>query len=227
MTTTLNSLPRAREIIDEYLVQGFSSIFLRWLSPYGFATKTHAFDKYRAGHWLDFYFEGLEYVLKLNRAGVPFREEYASIILRKLLTPFPSPYVDLQSPAGIGISAIAFNYDGYVYASDESRMLAEMGDTSFQLGHLLRDSYRKIMTSPRLMEPLEESMVEGAPMCSECAFQQYCGADPVYHHATQGDSVGHKLFSDHCRRTMSIVRRLMIIFEDRPEDAEILRSWAY
>lgn len=227
MTTTHASLTRVREIIDEYLAQGFSSIFLRWLSPYGFATKTRAFDKYRINQWLDFYFDGLEYVLELNRSGVSFREEYASILVRKILTSFPNSYVDLQSPAGIGVAAIAFNYDGFVYASDESRMLAEMGDTSFQLGHLLRESYQQIMTSPRLMNPLLESMVEGAPMCSDCAFQQYCGADPVYHHATQGDSVGHKLFSDHCGRTMAIVRRLIRILEDRPEDAGTLRSWAY
>jgi hypothetical protein len=28
-------------------------------------------------------------------------------------------YVDLMSPAGIGIGAVVYNYDGHVYASDE------------------------------------------------------------------------------------------------------------
>src|SRR2546426_8513963 len=39
MTTTEASLNRATEIIDEYLAQGFGGIFLRPLSPYGFAIK--------------------------------------------------------------------------------------------------------------------------------------------------------------------------------------------
>jgi hypothetical protein len=37
MTTTEASLDRAREIIDCYLELGLTNIFLRPLSPYGFA----------------------------------------------------------------------------------------------------------------------------------------------------------------------------------------------
>jgi uncharacterized protein len=40
MTTTAASLDSPAEIVDEYVRQGFSSIFLRPLSPYGFAVKT-------------------------------------------------------------------------------------------------------------------------------------------------------------------------------------------
>jgi sulfatase maturation enzyme AslB (radical SAM superfamily) len=43
MTTTRASLPRVTEIIDEYVKQGFRGIFLRTLSPYGFALKTKLF----------------------------------------------------------------------------------------------------------------------------------------------------------------------------------------
>ena len=39
MTTSPSSLPRVKEIIDEYLRLGFNGIFLRHLSPYGFALK--------------------------------------------------------------------------------------------------------------------------------------------------------------------------------------------
>jgi hypothetical protein len=34
----------------------------------------------------------------------------------------------------IGIGALVYNYDGDIYASDEGRMLAEMGDRTFRLG---------------------------------------------------------------------------------------------
>ena len=42
MTTTRLSLDYPKEIIDEYVRLGFHSIFLRPISPYGFAARTYA-----------------------------------------------------------------------------------------------------------------------------------------------------------------------------------------
>ena len=99
-------------------------------------------------------------------------------------------YVDLTSPAGIGLGALVYNYDGDVYASDEGRMLAEMNDHTFRLGNVHHSSYRDIMLSEQLLQPLQESLTLSAPMCSTCAFEPYCGADPVFHHTTMGDFAG-------------------------------------
>ena len=95
--------------------------------------------------------------------------------------------MDLRNPAGIGIGALVYNYDGDVYASDESRMLAEMGDKTFRLGNVHADTWERLITSDALLAPLEESFAGSVPMCSDCAFQPYCGSEPVFHHATQGD----------------------------------------
>src|ERR1700757_5138426 len=53
MTTTEASLDRVEEIIDEYVALGLDGIFLRPLSPYGFAVKTKQIKKYDAKRWLD------------------------------------------------------------------------------------------------------------------------------------------------------------------------------
>ncbi|MFL5561019.1 MAG: His-Xaa-Ser system radical SAM maturase HxsB, partial [Gemmatimonadaceae bacterium] len=103
MTTTKLSLEHPTEIIDEYVAQGFSSIFLRPLSPYGFAAKTHQRTGYEVEAFLDFYKRALEYIIELNRRGVRISEIYSQILLTKMLTPFSTGYVDLQSPAGAGI----------------------------------------------------------------------------------------------------------------------------
>jgi len=225
MTTTPESLARVEEIVDEYVRLGFRSVFLRSLSPYGFAVKTSLVRRYGEGDWLDFYRRGLAYVLDVNRRGYALREEYTAIVLQKLFSPRGTGYVDLQSPAGIGIGAIVFNYDGAVYASDEGRMLAEMGDTSFRLGHLETDSYEAIMTSEALLRPLEETMLEGAPMCSDCPFLPYCGADPVFHRATVGEPVGHKAFSAFCKKQMGVVRHVIALLEDDPAARRTLLGW--
>jgi uncharacterized protein len=225
MTTTEASLPRAKEIIDEYILHGFHSIFLRPLSPYGFAVKTKWFDAYDTDRWLEFYFEGLAYILDLNKRGFAFRESYASIILSKMFSPMGTRYVDLQSPAGIGISAISFNYNAEVYASDEGRMLAEMNDKTFRLGNVHENSYSEIVLSDNLLNALEASITESVPACNDCGFQPYCGSEPSYHYATQKDTIGHKAFSGFCKRNMAIMRRLITLLSDNPAARQILMGW--
>ena len=225
MTTTRLSLDHPIEIIDEYVRLGFRSIFLRPISPYGFAVRTHAKTGYETERFLDFYKKGLAHIIELNRQGVDLSEGWARILLTKILTPFATHYVDLQSPAGAGIGVAVYNYDGDVYASDESRMLAEMGDRRFRLGNV-HDHYRTIFGGERLAEMVESSVVESLPGCSDCAFQSYCGADPVFHYATHGDMIGHRPTSEFCRRNMAIIRHLFsLLATEDPELFRIFFAW--
>lgn len=226
MTTTLASLSRVQDIIDEYATRDFEGIFLRPLSPYGFAVKTKSFQSYNADRWLQFYKEGLDYVLDLNRSGRSFVEYYTAVILRKMLTSEDPGYVDLMSPSGIGLGAVVYNYDGTVYASDEARMLAEMGIERFKLGDVRLNSASEIFFSDSLLDPIEGSFAYSAPMCNDCAFEPYCGADPVYHFATHGDFVGRKPTSDFCRRNMSIFKHLITLMERDPFARRLFTDWA-
>lgn len=225
MTTTEASLSRVTDIVDEYVRQGFDSIFLRSLSPYGFAIKTKKYHAYDSYEWLNFFKEGLAYIIEVNRSGTFLVEAFSSMLLEKMLTPYGTNYVDMQSPAGIGIGAIVYNYDGDVYASDEGRMLAEMGHPEFRLGSLNDDEYEDVLLSEALLEPLEQSLTESVPMCTDCAFQPYCGSDPVYHFATQGDFVGNKKLSGFCIKSMEVIRHLISLLENDPESRSVLMSW--
>lgn len=227
MTTTLDSLDRVETIVDEYVAHGFNEIFLRPLSPYGFAIRTGQINRYDTERWLEFYQRGIEYVINLNRAGYAMREIYASLILRKMLTPQEPGYVDLRSPAGIAIGAIVYNYDGSVYASDEARMLAEMGDTTFRLGNVLQDDYETLFTNDTLLDALEQSLTVSAPLCSDCAFLPYCGSDPVYHHATQRDVVGNKALSGFCQKNMGVFRYLISRMEEDAFVRQLFHRWAF
>jgi His-Xaa-Ser system radical SAM maturase HxsB len=225
MTTTDTSLSRVEEIVDEYVGLGLDGIFLRPLSPYGFAVKTKLFQRYDTARWLQFYARGLRYILDINRNGTPFLEFYARLLLQRMLNDRPSGYVDLRSPAGTGLGALVYNYDGRVFASDEGRMLAEMGDTTFELGHVNSASYPSLVLSDKLIDLIAASMTQAAPECVDCVFEPHCGADPVYHHATQHDPVGIKPLSDFCGRHKGIMTLLLDLLEKSPEDAAILREW--
>lgn len=226
MTTTDKSLPQVKEIIDEYLRLGFNEIFLRALSPYGFAIKTKKYLSYDTERWLEFYKEGLDYIIKLNKSGTRFVEQFSALILTKMLTPSDPGFVDLMNPSGIGIAAIVFNYDGEVYASDESRMLAEMGDKTFRLGHLSENTYEEIILSDALLDALESTFTLSVPMCSDCAFEPYCGADPIYHHAIHKDMVGRKPESAFCQKNMSVFKHLIDLMRNDPEVKRIFLGWA-
>ena len=210
MTTTRESLKYPKEIVDEYLRTDMGSLFVRELNPYGFAVKTAPAIGYDTKQFVSFYKRILEYVIEINRQGRTFSEAYASMILSKILTPWPIGFVDLQSPSGAGIGVVVYNYDGDVYASDESRMLAEVGDRAFRLGNVLEDSYESIFFGDTMQAIAAASCNEALPGCSDCAYQTYCGADPVRNYGTQGDIFGDRAANDsYCLKNMSIIKYLM------------------
>lgn len=228
MTTTRRSLQHPREIIDEYVSRGFRSIFLRSVSPYGFAVRTKGHTGYLTDEFLEFYRNGLAYILELNRRGVEMAEIYAKVVLTKIMTPFPTMYTDLQSPAAAGIGAVIYNYDGDVYATDEARMLAEMGDKTFRLGNVHENSYEEIFQGETLRAITAASVNESLPGCSDCPYQLYCGADPIFHHASQGDVVGHRPTSEFCQRNMGVINELFrYIRAGDPNIMRIFWAWVY
>lgn len=226
MTTTSASLDYVEEIIDEYVRQEFHTIFLRPISPYGFAVKTRKRTGYEMTRFLEFYKRGLSHILDINRSGYRLAEIYTQILLTKILTPYGTGYVDLQSPAGEAWNVLVYNYDGNVFASDESRMLAEMRDTTFRLGNVHEDTRRTLLTSDPALAMFESSCNQALVGCSDCAFQTYCGADPIFHHATQGDMYGHRPSSDFCTRNMESIKHLFsYIAEDDPATMAIFWTW--
>lgn len=225
MTTTALSLEHPVEIVEEYYKQGFRNIFLRPISPYGFAVRNERKNKYETDKFLAFYKTALNRILEYNFSGEYFSEDYATIILKKILTPFPVGYVDLSSPTGSITNAIVFNYDGAVYASDESRMLAEMKDYTFKLGHLDENTYEEIFYGEKALQIVESGINESLVGCSDCAFQTYCGADPIHNHATQGDMLGYRPTSTFCHKNMEIIRYLIELMDSDKRIKEIFESW--
>lgn len=226
MTTSEFSLDYPREIVDSYRELGFRNMFLRPLNPYGRAKDNASWDLYY-DRFIKFYKEALEYILKLNREGEYFREDFTAMLMKKILTPFPIGFVDLQSPAGIINSVIVYGYDGYVYCSDESRMMAEEGDYTFRLGRV-DSTYQELFCGEKARQLSEVWATEYIAGCSDCAYFQYCGADPVRNYSTQGDWYGHRPTSLFCRFHKEVFDYLFTMIDERGKDIlPIFLSWAY
>ena len=223
-TTSVQALQYPIEIIDEYVKLGFKGIFLRALNPYGLASYNQDWIKY-TDDFISFYKNAFEHIIEINRHGTFFMEEFAAIILRKMLTPFCTGFVDLQSPAGIVNSVLVYNYDGYVYASDESRMLAENGDFTFRLGNV-HDDYNDIVFGSKVQHIAQIWANETLAGCSDCALRNFCGADPVRNYSTQGDMYGHRPTSLLCKKNKAIIEYLITLLIEREEEIlPIFKRW--
>ena len=226
MTATRNSLGRFPEIIDEYLRLGLRHIVFRPLNPYGRSVANQSELSYSVQEYMSSVEEGLRHIVELNRSGINMVEGYTSLLLRRMLTPFPTGYVDLQSPSGSGISGAIYNHTGGIYASDEGRMLAEMGDERFRLGDV-RDDYKSVFAGEKLKEIVRHSIVETLPQCSDCAYRMWCGADPVRQYAVQKDLVGHKAFCDFCHKHTAHFDLLLRMLDEGDSTRNILWNWAW
>ena len=226
MTTTKDSLAYHKEIIDEYVSLGFESVFIRELNPYGFAVKSFKKIGYTTNEFIEFYKKCLTYIIDLNKSGIKFRENYASIILKKLMTPLSVGFVDLQSPCGTGFGVTLYNYNGDVYPSDESRMIAESGDEFFRLGNVLADDYDDIFFSEKMQLIASAAITDSLPQCSDCAYSPFCGAEPVRHYQTQKDVFGHRADDSFCTKNKEIIKTIIdIINSGSDEEKNILMGW--
>lgn len=226
MTATNDSLEYFTDIVDEYLAQGFNAIFIRSLNPYGSAKRDMHFLGYRMEDFIESYKKAFKHIVNINLNGTFFVECYASLLLGKILTPFSAGFVDLQSPSGVAICGVIYNHDGNVYVSDEARMLANDGDTTFSMGNVHENTYQELFHSDKIISLLKQSCLECLPVCSYCVFQCYCGVDPIRNYAEQGEVVGNRMMSTVCKINMAIFQYLFeLIKENDKPTMDVLWSW--
>lgn len=217
MTTTMTSLTMPEAIIDEYVRLGFDEVFIRPLANHGFAMRNAAHLTYSRNAFFDFYSRCLDRVLWWNKQGIALREATAAAWLNKILSPFDSGYVDLQTQSGAGTAVMVYNYDGFVYPSDEARMLTETGNSSLRLGRI-GEPLRELQASAVVEYLRTQSDGEARAECASCPYHTYCGPDPIEALA-RGDSVAvHE--TDHCRRSTWMFRHLLDRFDRAESDSD-------
>lgn len=225
-TTTRISLNKAKQIVDEYVTNGFDNIFIRPLTPLGYA-KTQWHDiGYTPEEFGAFYKEVLGYVLELNKQGVTISEGHASIILPKILAGRGLNYMELRSPCGATCGQMAYYYDGRVFTCDEGRMLAEMGNPAFKLGDVFNSTYDDLLDSPVCRAALDASILESLPGCCDCVYQPYCGTCPVINLADGGNIMPMRANNYRCQVYKAIFDSIFeVLYRNDEEEINILRKW--
>ena len=88
------------------------------------------------------------------------------------------------------------------------------------------NTYEEIFLNETLLEALEDSFAQSVPMCTDCAFEPYCGPDPVQHWGLHKDFLGRKPESEFCTRNMAIFKHLIGLMESDLFIKSLFTRWA-
>ena len=210
-------------IVEAHLSLGLKDMFIRPVSPYGFAKKpSFAFSM---PEYFAFYHALMQEILSQNQRGNPVVEHSAAIHLKRIFNPGFSGYADLKSPSGVVLNCILFNYDGRVYGSDESRMLQKVNpEADFSAGNVSSLTFSR---NDYYQSSLASSFNFAMPGCDTCAYQPFCGADPCQSISVQGEPVGDKSRSTFCHYHKGMFRYLLNEISQGGAMANMLKGWAY
>ena len=224
MTTTKLSLKYPEAIIDTYRELGLGGIFLRPLSPIGYARSVWGEIGYTPEEYAAFYRAALKYILKLNRRGERFVERGAAVVGMKALAKKDPNFLDLRSPCGAAIGQLAYNWDGGVYTCDEGRMAGQGSDDFFRLGGVHGNSYAEIISAPAARACALASCLDNQPACARCAWRPFCGVCPVHNYETQGSPSGNISGSGWCRTQKGVFNAIFDALSE-PSGRKVIESW--
>lgn len=227
LTATKETLPKYKEIIDTYVDLGMDGIFLRWLNPYGFAAADMKTLAYSDEQWIEFYKKSLDYIIELNLSWVQFRENITSIYLMKIFNLKDPAFMDIRSPSGIAVGWVAYNYDGKVYASDESRMLGRMWIEDFLMTPMLetgKETYEAMMNSDISKIAIQSSTLDGLPGYNDHVYKPYLWVDIIHNFKMTGN-VYNPLPKDGKMKLQIAILDYIFDRIREPEVEKIFMSW--
>ena len=224
-TTTRQSLRYPKEIVRTYHDLGMSGLFIRPLTPLGFAHDRWKAIGYTAGEFISFYREAFDEILRINKEDSCFVEQHALIFLKKILGGYSTNYMELRSPCGAGVGQMAYYYDGNVYTCDEARMVAEAGDELFRMGDVYHDDYQSLVSSSPCKVVCGASIIESLPVCSDCVYQPYCGVCPVINYALDNNIFTKGVKTYRCEVYKGILDCIFEKLRGSEEAKTIMESW--
>ena len=224
-TTTKNSLKYAKQIVETYLQCGLENVFIRPLTPLGYARKNWDKIGYTVKEFLIFYEELLDYILQLNKKGRNIREGHSILFLNKILGRVSGNYMELRSPCGAGIGQMAYYYDGAIFTCDEGRMLYEMGNDTFQIGKVNNSTYQSIMDNRITKLTCQSSILEAIPQCCDCVYHPFCGVCPVVNLASCNNIYVRVANSYRCQIYKGMLDILFKRIYDNAEELAIFNRW--
>ena len=225
LTVSKYNLPYLKDVINEYISLGIPYIFIRELNPFGYAIENYDLH-YTIQSFLSQYIKAIEYIFDINKSGTYFPEIYLTILLSRILTPYSTGFMDLQSPSGAGLNGMIYDNNGDVYLSDEGRMhYRSTSNKTFCVGNVNSDSWRENFCSKKFGKIISKSWLDSTPGCAWCAYLPYCGADVVKNYIYTGH-YSNSIDSRSCKKHLALFNYIFNCLyncDDLTED--VIWSW--
>jgi len=207
-----------KAFIDEYLKLGQESVFFKPFRASGRALKSIDNLEMKPEDFFNFWKEGIEYCISLNKKGIKIRELNTIYFITNILSPHRKSMCH-RRPCGAGLSILSYNSDGTINGCDATR-----GQGFLDLGHVDEDDYPTIRSRALPLLALAPDLI---PVCSSCPFVAYCSLCLADNFGRENDLYPKVPRSFGCQWQKLAFSYLFQKFSKNDEDAEILRSWGY
>lgn len=227
LTLTRPALENYKKVIDAYVELGLSVVGLRWLNPYWFAAAEKERLSYTPQEFIEFFHKAMDYIIELNLQGIKLHEMISQVYLTKIIKWIDPNFMDLRSPSGPAIWCVAYNYNGDVYASDESRMLGRMGVYDFLMTPMLDSpeaTYRAMAMSDVTKIAVQTSTLDGLPGYNDHVYKPYMGVDMIYAYTQDGNPYSSFMKDDRNKMQLARIDYLFEKMQD-PKIRQIFESW--
>lgn len=225
-TLTKKTIERgAVDYVKACVDAGVQRIYSRPLSEYGYAATTKSTLGYSTQQYLEFFNNLLDEQIARYGSNHPFSDDSISGLLERIYRPQSSNDVDSMSPAGYALSTCVINYDGLIFGSDEARMLFESTKApSLPIGKLLESEWRPGGFNLH-QQLLESSFIETNVHCETCAYQPFCGLDPVETMREQHGLIGEKPTLSQCQISLGTYDAIFERIKRGVLTEEMVKAW--
>ncbi|MBR9679985.1 MAG: SPASM domain-containing protein, partial [Candidatus Altiarchaeota archaeon] len=215
---TKHSLPKWKEVVDEYLSLGIRKIRFKYLSYFGRAPHLWKELGYSPEEFFSSWKKMIEYLFELNQRGMMVTDDLTRVIAVKLFSEKDPGYCELHMPCGAGLSQLAYGPDGSVYTCDEGRMFEE-----FRIGHV-DEPYTSVMNSP-VLKSMAIASSGFFNSCDFCAYKPFCGVCPLESYNIQGRLNSNLAFDRRCKIHKRMFDYLFNRISEDPKFKTMLETW--
>ena len=206
-----------KAIVDEFLKFGDDLVFFKPFRPSGRALVHLKELEMTPEDFYNFWEEGIEYCLSLNKKGIKIKERGAMDMVGNILTPHRGSMCQRRPCGAGGFPMLSYQYDGSIHACDSLRSI-----DFFKLGNVEEDTYQTVREKALPLLALAPDLI---PICSSCPFMAYCGICLADTAGRENDIYPKIPRSFSCKWQKMAFKYLFKKFLENGEDAQILRSW--
>ncbi len=215
-----DSLPIWKDIVDEYISHGFTVMSFKYVSRFGFASRSWDKMSYTAEEYLEAWKKVVDYMIQQNKKGIQIVEHLTAVIIHKFATGLNANYAEMTTPCGAVTGQLVYDYDGSIYTCDEARTMDE-----FRIGNVFSSTYKELLDHEATKALKSASDLSSYHCDSGCPWFAFCGICPLEVYAEEKGFLTNIASNYRHKIHEGMFEFLMDKILHNPEEKDILYRW--